>query len=274
VSQPDDWVSIARATELAGVTRRTIERWAKAGKLLRVEHPTNHRTRLVHLPSVLALAEQSTGGTSNESGERLELQVPVDPHEQGSSSLPREFTGYGEVIDETLRIIYSHHHRLASRLYPDGDRPLNIDAMRSGPLGRDLRKLAALARGDIREPKEIVVERIETLLQLFFWPPMADDYVVPRAFWETQLGRMMSMAKFRAFNPEELISIPAAAARLGVNRATIYRWMDERHIGYVRDEVSGRTFVVDHDIEALLEESNEFYQKLQSSDRLPELLRK
>lgn len=170
-----------------------------------------------------------------------------------------ERTDYQETIDEALRLVYSHHHRLVNRLFPDAERPLNMDALRSGPLGRDLRILAALARGEMREPKESVLERIETVLQLLFWPPMAEDYSVPRSFWETQLGRMMSMAKYRAYEPSELVSIGAAATRLGVTRPTIYRWMDERHLGYVRDEMSGRTFVVQRDVDSLLNEPQDTY---------------
>ena len=162
---------------------------------------------------------------------------------------------YQETLDEALRIVYSHHHRLVTKLFPDAERPLNMEALRSGPLGRDLRKLAALARGEIREAKELVLERIETVLQLLFWPPMADDYTVPRSFWETPLGRMMSMAKYRAYEPSELVSIGTAAQKLGVTRPTIYRWMDERHLGYVRDEMSGRTFVVQRDVDSLLNDS-------------------
>ncbi|MEX2314445.1 MAG: DNA-binding protein, partial [Thermomicrobiales bacterium] len=71
---------------------------------------------------------------------------------------------YQETIDEALRIVYSHHHRLVTKLFPDAERPLNMEALRSGPLGRDLRKLAALARGEIREQKDLVLERIETVL--------------------------------------------------------------------------------------------------------------
>jgi len=74
---------------------------------------------------------------------------------------------------------------------------------------------------------------------------------VPRSFWETDLGRMISMAKFRAYEPTELVSIGSAAQQLGVTRPTIYRWMDDRTLGYVRDEMSGRTFVVRADVENL-----------------------
>lgn len=168
-----------------------------------------------------------------------------------------ERTDYHETIDEALRIVYSHHHRLVTKLFPDAERPLNMDALRAGPLGRDLRILGQLARGEMREGKDIVLERIDSVLQLLFWPPMAEDYSVPRAFWESPLGRMMSMAKYRAYEPSELVSIGNAAQKLGVTRPTIYRWMDERHLGYVRDEMSGRTFVVQRDVDSLLTEPHD-----------------
>jgi excisionase family DNA binding protein len=171
-------------------------------------------------------------------------------------------TEYQDVIDEALRVVYSHHHRIVTRLFPDAERPLNIEALRQGPLGRDLSRLAKLARGEAREPKDRVLEAIDTVLQLLFWPPMAEDYSVPRSFWETSLGRMMSMAKYRAYEPAELVSIGTAAQRLGVTRPTIYRWMDERHLGYVRDDMSGRTFVVQRDVESLLQESQDSFSAI------------
>ena len=167
-----------------------------------------------------------------------------------------ERTDYQNVIDEALRIVYSHHHRLVSRLFPEAERPLDMETLRRGPLGTDLLRLAQLARGEIREPKDRVLEAIDSVLQLLFWPPMAEDYTVPRSFWETPLGRMLSMAKYRAYEPSELVSIGAAAQRLGVTRPTISRWMDERHLGYVRDEMSGRTFVVQRDVESLLNDAS------------------
>ena len=156
-----------------------------------------------------------------------------------------------QTIDDALRVVYSHHHRLVVSLYPEADRQLSVEALRDSRLGRDLGRLAALARGELRETRETVNERIDSVLQLLFWAPMAENYQVPRGFWETDLGRMISMAKFRAYEPTELISIGHAAQRLGVTRPTIYRWMDDRHLDYVRDEMSGRTFVVVEDVEAL-----------------------
>lgn len=158
---------------------------------------------------------------------------------------------YQETIDKWLRVVYSNHYRLMQRLQPEAIQHLTIEQLREGPLGQDLARLAALARGEVREEKDRVLEAIESVLQTLFWPPAAEDYTVPRSFWETDLGRMISMAKFRAYEPAELVSIGNAAQQLGVTRPTIYRWMDDRTLGYVRDEMSGRTFVVRQDVENL-----------------------
>lgn len=158
---------------------------------------------------------------------------------------------YQEVIDQALQLVYSHHHRLISQLHPDAFTPLNLDRLREGPLGDNLSRLAAIAQGRVRESKEDVLEAIEQVLQLLFWPAAADDYSVPRSFWDQDLGRMMALAKYRAFEPSELVSIGNAAQQLGVARPTIYRWMDDRTLNYVRDDMSGRTFVVRRDIDNL-----------------------
>lgn len=165
---------------------------------------------------------------------------------------------YQEVIDQALQLVYSHHHRLVGQLAPETFRPLSLDQLRTGPFGQDLLRLGRLARGQSREPKEQVVDAIESVVQILFWPIGADDYSVPRAFWDTDLGRMMALAKYRAYDPSELVSIGNAAQQLGVTRPTIYRWMDDRTLNYVRDDMSGRTFVVRRDIDNLKRVALEF----------------
>ena len=162
-----------------------------------------------------------------------------------------EQADYQDVVDQALQLVYSHHHRLISHLHPAAFRELGLDDLRDGPLGQDLRRLARLARGESREPKERVLEAIESVVQLLFWPAAADDYTVPRSFWETDLGRMLALAKYRSYEAAELVSIGNAAQQLGVTRPTIYRWMDDRTLNYVKDDMSGRTFVVRRDIDNL-----------------------
>jgi excisionase family DNA binding protein len=158
---------------------------------------------------------------------------------------------YQDVVDQALQLVYSHHHRLIHRIYPAAYRALTLEQLRSGPLGQDLDRLAKLARGQVRESKDHVLTAIESIIQLLFWPAAADDYTVPRSFWDTDLGRMLALAKFKAYEPSELVSIGNAAQQLSVTRPTIYRWMDDRTLNYVRDDMSGRTFVVRRDIENL-----------------------
>lgn len=171
-----------------------------------------------------------------------------------------EQTTWQKTIDDALIVVYSHHHRLVQNLFPEQERPMDIEELRGSKLGRDLALLAALARGELNESRTQVKERTDNVLQLLFWAPMAEDYVVPRSFWEEDLGRMISAAKFRAFKRSELISIGNAAQKLGVTRPTIYRWMDDKHLDYVRDEMSGRTFVVEEDVESLLNVQGSAYE--------------
>ena len=158
---------------------------------------------------------------------------------------------YRAAIDDALQLVYSQHHRLITRLHPESFRELSLEELREGPLGRDLQRLADLARGQVREPKDLVLSAIDSVLQILFWPAAADDYTVPRAFWDTDLGKMLALAKYRAYDPTELVSIGSAAQQLGVTRPTIYRWMDDRTLNYVKDDMSGRTFVVRRDIDNL-----------------------
>lgn len=165
---------------------------------------------------------------------------------------------YEEVVEQALQLVYSHHHRLISHLHPAAFQPLTLEQLRQGPLGQDLRRMSAMARGEIKDSKDRVLAAIESVVQLLFWPAAADDYTVPRSFWDTELGRMLALAKYRAFEPSELVSIGNAAQQLGVTRPTIYRWMDDRLLSYVRDDMSGRTFVVRRDIDNFKRVTAEF----------------
>jgi hypothetical protein len=82
---------------------------------------------------------------------------------------------YGAAIDDALQLVYSQHHRLIGQLHPDSFRELTLDELREGPLGRDLQRLAALARGEVREQKDLVLSAIDSVFQVLFWPAAAED---------------------------------------------------------------------------------------------------
>jgi excisionase family DNA binding protein len=88
-------------------------------------------------------------------------------------------------------------------------------------------------------------------LQCLFWPTAATDFVVPREFWDTDLGKMLNQAKLRAYSRADLISVAEAKQLLGVTGSTVYRWMDDRTLGWVRDDANGRTWVVRRDVEVI-----------------------
>jgi excisionase family DNA binding protein len=158
---------------------------------------------------------------------------------------------YSGIVDEALQLVYSQHHRIISRLFPAAVTRINIEQLREGPLGEDLSRLAQIAAGRMRAGREEVLGAIDAVLQLLFWPVGSETYTVPRSFWEQPLGKMLSLAKLRSFEPSDLVSIGNAATILNVTRPTIYRWMDDKSLDYVRDDMSGRTFVVRQDVEAM-----------------------
>ncbi len=176
-----------------------------------------------------------------------------------------ETSPFQETIDKTLRLVYSQMHRYHLKLLGKAPDAVSVEGLREGPLGRDLYRLGRLARGEEQADQEEVFRAVNSILELLFWPAGEDQYQVPRSFWEEPLGKMLSQAKLRAVDASELMSIGNAAQSLGVTRPTIYRWMDDQTLNYVRDEMSGRTFVFRRDVDLLREEA----ARLQHDQLLP-----
>ena len=152
--------------------------------------------------------------------------------------------GYNEIIDAALRIVYSQYYRLGQKLSTRPPQVLRIEELRQGLLGQELQYLADVASQRTAADPDAVFAAIDSVLQALFWPPAPDDFQVPRAFWDTQLGVMLSLAKLRCYSTADLMGIGAAAKELGVSRPTVYRWMDDSSLDYVRDELTGRIFLI------------------------------
>jgi excisionase family DNA binding protein len=152
--------------------------------------------------------------------------------------------GYNEIIDAALRIVYSQYYRLGLKLSTRPPQVLRIEELRQGLLGQELQYLADVASQRTAADPDAVFAAIDSVLQALFWPPAPDDFQVPRAFWDTQLGAMLSLAKLRCYSTADLMGIGEAAKELSVSRPTIYRWMDDSTLDYVRDDLSGRIFLI------------------------------
>jgi excisionase family DNA binding protein len=165
---------------------------------------------------------------------------------------------YEPVIEQTLRLVHSQLHRYQRQLTGTIPDAISIDQLRQGPLGQDLARLARIARGEEHAPAEEVFRSVRAVLDLLFWPAGADTYEVDHPFWKEPLGRMLSQAKWRSIEHGELMSIGAAADRLGVARPTIYRWMYAGTIESVRDDTSDRFYVLRRDIDQVQAEAERF----------------
>jgi excisionase family DNA binding protein len=238
-------ISISQAATQFGVSRRTLERWIRDGRLTAVPNEKDARQRLVDPETVQFLIRQMPRRRRNHKASAAGDEVALGAEHAAVDVRDRL------AIDKALLQAYRMHRLLVSRLAANPDEELPLEELRNGPLGRDLQHLAAYAQGLVFEDSRLVRSAIDSVLQILFWPTAADDYTVPRTFWDTDLGKLLSRAKLRAYTPGELISIDEAAQILGVTAPTIYRWMDDRTLGWVRDDLNGRTWVMRRDIDQL-----------------------
>jgi hypothetical protein len=102
------------------------------------------------------------------------------------------------VIDQVLDLLLAEWRRVAAHLAPEIAAPFGLTQLRDGPAGRDLRRLAAVARGELIAEPEHVDQAIDSILQLLYWPAGAHAYAVPDGFWQTALGGMLVEARDRA----------------------------------------------------------------------------
>ncbi|GEM_PF-642991 len=198
---------------------------------------------------------------------RDSLPPPTPEKDDEQQQLPAP--GAEEIVDQTLLRL----HRQAARFgYLLGEHPstVSLSDLRRSPLGRDLIFLSRVAEGEEHVDPEKVFRTVSALLDLLFGTLSKEPYQVPRTFWEEPLGQMLSQAKFRAVNADELLTIGHAAQRLGVTRPTIYRWMGDGTLDYVHDTANSRVYVRRQDVEQL-QESHMVQAKVGTSHDMPDL---
>lgn len=137
-----------------------------------------------------------------------------------------------EVLDQVLRLVADHHRALGLAIGRRVFSP-SIAELRQSPLGRDLRLLAAAARGDALP--DAVRAAADRLREILLRPLAADHYAVPTWFWATEVGRIVARAERAAANGS-LIPLGQAEARLGVAPGSLTPWLEDGALPWVPAE--------------------------------------
>jgi len=152
-------------------------------------------------------------------------------------------------IDQVLRLVAEYHNRLGTDLGRTSAAP-SLSVLRRSPLGRKLRRLSAVGRGDEDAVAATVRRDADDIVALLLCPLAATDYQIPSWFWQTSLGRLIAAAVYRTYRPDDLFCPATAAERLNLDRRTIERWLDDGTLDSVRDETGSR-FIPAQTIERL-----------------------
>jgi hypothetical protein len=161
-------------------------------------------------------------------------------------------------IDQALELVYAEQQRLTHLLGLRGTRAPTRAELRGSLLGEDLRRLARYGLGETHEEPDNVLTAVESTLQVLFWPTAANDYAVPASFWRTTLGRMLGRAKRRALAAEGLLGVAETARILGVDEATVDRFVTDRLLDAVPNATAGRLLIRRRSVERLLAIATEF----------------
>jgi hypothetical protein len=116
----------------------------------------------------------------------------------GGSYADRCSAGFERVIDQALALLQLEWRRIATCLAPECIATIDRGQLRDGPIGSDLRRLAAIARGDEVAGPGDVQRAVEAVVQLLYWPAGAHTFEVPERFWQTELGSMLVQASARS----------------------------------------------------------------------------
>jgi hypothetical protein len=152
-------------------------------------------------------------------------------------------------IDQVLRLVAEYHLRLGAELGRSSASP-SLSGLRRSPLGRKLRRLAAVAQGTEDAATMTIRRDADDVVALLLRPLAATDYHVPAWFWQTSLGRLIAAAVYRTYRADDLFCPSSAAERLNLDPKAIDRWLDDGTLDSVRDETGAR-FVPVQTIERL-----------------------
>jgi hypothetical protein len=144
-----------------------------------------------------------------------------------------------EVIDTVLRLVADHHRAVGAAIGKRSFSP-SLAELRQSPLGQDLRLLAVAGYGDVS--RDQVRETAARVSDLLLRPLAAEQMVIPAWFWTTAIGRIVARAARVTYGDDGLMSVEAAADRLGIAPELVVGWITDGAIASIPDE-AGRPCV-------------------------------
>jgi hypothetical protein len=144
-----------------------------------------------------------------------------------------------EVIDTVLRLVADHHRAVGAAIGKRSFSP-SLAELRQSPLGQDLRLLAAAGYGDVS--RDHVRETAARVSDLLLRPLAAEQMVIPRWFWSTAIGRIVARAARITYGNDGLMTVDAAADRLGIAPELVMGWTTDGAIASIPDD-AGRPLV-------------------------------
>lgn len=144
-----------------------------------------------------------------------------------------------DAIDQALRLVADRHASLGSEL--DQSKTIgSLVALRQSPLGRKLRRLALVARGDQDIDVDRIRMEIDEVIAVFVQPLATTEHRIPEWFWQTDLGALLALALHRTYLSDQLLCLGSAAERLDEQPATVERLLADGMLTAVRDETGKR----------------------------------
>ena len=132
-----------------------------------------------------------------------------------------------KIIDETLIAAYTRMAEQISALaYPTAkEEQYNQEHLSHSQLAQDLTLIAQYVEGyQVEEDPQQAIERV---CRVLFGRVGAVGYVLPKKFHKTTLGELIYAAYEQLIPRDQLVTTDAARKAFGVERQSIYDWVEE-----------------------------------------------
>jgi len=138
-----------------------------------------------------------------------------------------------EVIDTVLRLVADHHRAVGAAIGRRSFSP-SLSELRQSPLGQDLRLLTIAGIDDVSQIQ--VRETASRVTDLLLRPLAAEGMIIPAWFWSTAIGQIVARAARASYGDDGLMSVTAAADRLGIAPTVVAGWAADGAITAIPDD--------------------------------------